>query len=450
MPAARCLISHVTEVYVQDRGMHDPTIEDIVRNRVAFLSARYLGCSASDPAIGRTVWMLRDCDAWSPPLGAGETPHAWTVLATPLARLGPNQLETNPEYLSVCDALVAEGLLPPQWSPYAGGLYWSSRDPEDRFEHVYYNFLEDLTDPRSFAEWLHEGYTANDARDDEAIRRLDLSTTDIARLACEYFDPPEDDYSDRSDRSVRHEYVGFVDRDRPERFFRGAPDDLITRHVGCEIEVSQFVVERGDTAKLRTLATRLRELGCASGEDGSLRGPLSLEVRTPPIAGTVAVDTLRAVCAAASEAGGQILECAGGHIHVDARDFSRTGRDGRSLESVVKVWPLFASYFEELAEREPTNYCRRWPLFTRGESYRDRVDTIANDRYMQLNLAAFDKYGTLEFRLFAGSLDPEAWIKRAKAACAFVDFAHGVESRRSRESYREDVESLIAKLRGML
>lgn len=169
--------------------------------------------------------------------------------------------------------------------------------------------------------------------------------------------------------------------------------------------------------------------------DGSL-DCTGVEVVTPPI--TLAdMPTLRAVLTALQEAGAHTRSgrC-GTHVHVDATHF-----DPRTLANLCTlVYRHEAHIYKalDITETRALNYTRPHYEYAvqavRKEAGKKTATTASvaeawyddtGSRYYGLNLCAYRRHGTVEFRYFNGTLDPdqvEAYVTLvlALAQCALT------------------------------
>ncbi len=182
---------------------------------------------------------------------------------------------------------------------------------------------------------------------------------------------------------------------------------LPTYSFGVEIEAG--VSGRGD------LLRALRERGLPAADtgyshetmacwkissDGSVLVPglVSVELVSPKLFGAEGFDALGRACEALAAAGGKVNETCGLHVHVDAywtrEELVELAKVWVKAEQKA-VWPLVD------ASRWGNRYCRRLApeeiaAFAIGRS---------PDRYRSLNLSAFSRYGTAEFRIHHGTVD---------------------------------------------
>jgi len=149
-----------------------------------------------------------------------------------------------------------------------------------------------------------------------------------------------------------------------------------------------------------------RWLGIVS--DGSIRG---VEVLTQPLRGQALVDAIRAIARLpVSYDGASVGAHCGLHMHVDCSESSAATRAEmvrifRHVEPALRGWP-------ELEDRAASGYCHEVPSTV--QEYADHVAYGADyqsapDRYMGLNVRAFEEHQTMEFRLWGWPAGCARW-----------------------------------------
>lgn len=162
--------------------------------------------------------------------------------------------------------------------------------------------------------------------------------------------------------------------------------------------------------------------------DGSLDYN-GFEAVTPP---STSFDDVRKVCRALTRAGCYVNRRCGTHVHVDARDL---GLDG--FKRLAKIWLSVESAFDRLvsASRRANNFCRpsvarfsgtyaTWaPAIDACPTVDHVIAKMQVDRYAKLNLSAFKKHGTVEFRTHGGTLNAAKIERWARLVVRLVDLA---------------------------
>lgn len=186
--------------------------------------------------------------------------------------------------------------------------------------------------------------------------------------------------------------------------------------------------------------------------DGSLRGRNgTCEVVSPVLSGTDGLAEVRTVMKILRDAGARINESCGMHIHIGVDTLSRD--EQVAIMEMYHAWQwAFTAWVKE--RRINGSWARlRNARDTRTlvNSWRQAADTDAlrsvaryNNRYHALNVAAYERHGTFEFRAHHGSLNgtnAAAWValhlafiecareavRRGSGGLMWMGFAHGAE-----------------------
>ncbi len=163
-------------------------------------------------------------------------------------------------------------------------------------------------------------------------------------------------------------------------------------------------------------------------DDGSVEGDgYPAEVVTQPLLEN-RKSAMRSLCSTIKKRGGYVNKTCGGHIHVDAKDFLDLSKSETHIENAIKFLTLCepALYAVTGKGRINNSFCQPLHLFepyTRSGEITKKWDTsrLLNDRYWSINLYAIQAHGTIEFRLFSGTLEHEKWIARAAICEAIVN-----------------------------
>jgi hypothetical protein len=153
--------------------------------------------------------------------------------------------------------------------------------------------------------------------------------------------------------------------------------------------------------------------------DGSLRGDLCCEVVSPILSGQSGLDELEQVCRALRNAGARVGRSCGTHVHHGAQDL-----DFQQVRAVVEIYARNQDSINGIlsASRRSNGYCRPFSQYVLdyfASSCSSVSDMAARvDRYQNINLHSYGRYGTLEFRQHQGTLDYRkirAWIMFGQA-----------------------------------
>jgi len=157
--------------------------------------------------------------------------------------------------------------------------------------------------------------------------------------------------------------------------------------------------------------------------DASLRGRNgTAEAVSPVLRGQQGANELRSVMKALRDGGARTNSSCGQHIHIGVDHLNRLQQ--ANLISLHHVWnSAFDAYV--LESRLNTTFSRKRSSTLRTQDFAQAWATNSNeqnmelsrraqmDRYQNLNIASYHKYGTFEFRMHHGSLNGKnttAWI----------------------------------------
>jgi hypothetical protein len=164
--------------------------------------------------------------------------------------------------------------------------------------------------------------------------------------------------------------------------------------------------------------------------DGSVRGTgFGGELVSPILQGADGLAQVETMCRALTAIGASVNQSCGFHVHVGAR-----GGDLAFFKNLVKLYAKFEPVIDGLmpaSRRGGTNvYCRslasaNLPAVDSAASFAQLVEAQTgiratgrgpayHQRFFKLNLTAFQKHSTVEFRQHAGTIDAEKatnWIK---------------------------------------
>lgn len=200
------------------------------------------------------------------------------------------------------------------------------------------------------------------------------------------------------------------------------------RNFGIEIEASGLSMGEVACAIARAgFSCEVDEPGEPSSEDwrvvpdGSLDAEDSFEVVSPILSGENGISQVRKVAKALVAAGAGVDQSCGLHVHIDANDLSKN-----DIVNAVKRYDFHELSIDSFMPRSRrgtrNHYCHpvsdlipdlvrksREPGVTV-----DRLCASVYERYYKLNIAAFIRHGTLEFRQHSGTVNGkkmENWIR---------------------------------------
>ena len=146
------------------------------------------------------------------------------------------------------------------------------------------------------------------------------------------------------------------------------------------------------------------------------------EVVSPILVGEAGLQTVRKVAAALNAAGASVDRSCGFHVHVDARDLG--------IDSIVQVAARYNRFENDIntfmpASRRESRYCQ--PISNLFENHsierilRGGTGYLAHvDRHHKVNLAAFARHGTVEFRQHSGTVNANKMEKWVRFCLGFV------------------------------
>lgn len=158
--------------------------------------------------------------------------------------------------------------------------------------------------------------------------------------------------------------------------------------------------------------------------DSSIRGENSCECVSPILKGASGIDSLRGVCEALNEIGAEVNKSTGLHIHFDARGISEK-HFCRIVKNYRRVEKAIDSFMPESRQGNNNYYCGS----LQGEEIddictRDGLIQHLESRYYKVNVQAFRRHGTIEFRQHSGTTDftkIERWIFFLRKLIAFSE-----------------------------
>ena len=238
-------------------------------------------------------------------------------------------------------------------------------------------------------------------------------------------------------------------------------DYTFNRNFGVEIEAYNCTSER--------LARELRAAGISVQVEGynhtdhadhwklvtdsSLHGNNTFELVSPILHGEAGIDELEKVCWVLELCDVKVNDSCGLHIHMDAHDFTMDTWRNLAI-SYKRLEPVIDAFMP--GSRRNNRYCQ--PLSGISETAISRAQNITelrrafhNDRYHKVNLEAYARHCTVEFRQHGGSTNftkMSAWIHFLEKMITFAQ-AGTVQPRTTLENipFLNDTEKLYFKLR---
>lgn len=238
-------------------------------------------------------------------------------------------------------------------------------------------------------------------------------------------------------------------------------DYTFNRNFGVEIEAYNCTRER--------LASELRAAGISVQVEGynhtdhadhwklvtdsSLHGNNTFELVSPILHGEAGIDELEKVCWVLELCDVKVNDSCGLHIHMDAHDFTMDTWRNLAI-SYKRLEPVIDAFMP--GSRRNNRYCKSLngiseTAITRAQTINDLRRVFHSDRYHKVNLEAYARHCTVEFRQHGGSTNftkMSAWIHFIEKMITFAQ-AGTVQPRTTLENipFLSDTEKLYFKLR---
>jgi predicted RNA-binding Zn-ribbon protein involved in translation (DUF1610 family) len=179
-------------------------------------------------------------------------------------------------------------------------------------------------------------------------------------------------------------------------------------------EFYEKLKELGFKVKLTGYSHEMANELCKIGDDRSVRRSMSdeernnyqsVELTTSKLYSVYGLKKVKTVLDVWNEIGAAVNSSCGFHVHIDASNFSRL-----ELARLLLVWMRIEPVIFFLVS--PSRRWNSYTKFLRMTSYYNWASMILgeisdDDRYYALNLAAFRKYRTVEFRVHQGTTNYE-------------------------------------------
>lgn len=144
--------------------------------------------------------------------------------------------------------------------------------------------------------------------------------------------------------------------------------------------------------------------------DASIRGEMPAEIVSPILYGKSGLESLKKVCASLEEINAKVNKSCGLHIHLDAKNF--TINQWRNLIiNYARLEHIIDSFMAQSRRGNNNCFCRSLSLMPRLEAtilHCNSVEEIAryfSTRYMKINVEAYSRHKTVEFRQHQGTTD---------------------------------------------
>lgn len=234
------------------------------------------------------------------------------------------------------------------------------------------------------------------------------------------------------------------------RSTNGHPFGMEIEHYNTgRYEVAQALKHKGLKALYYDDIIHTKKVEWRTVPDSTIHGDQPAELLSPglpPLSGLEGFRQMDVVFETLNEMGGQVNTSCGFHVHMDARGLSQN-----AIRAAAGFYAVNQSWFDMLVARSrrggnsathggarmENSELRHLDQIGRNGYY---IDSFNWDRYCTVNLAAYSRHGTIEFRQHQGTLNATKAKTWVKLLLAVVEF--GVR--------RQDVGSLWDLERGNL
>lgn len=161
--------------------------------------------------------------------------------------------------------------------------------------------------------------------------------------------------------------------------------------------------------------------------DGSLVGEHSAEIVSPILKGNDGKNSLKAVCNALEAIGAKVNKSCGLHIHLDAKNMTVTHWRNLII-NYARLENIIDGFMAKSRRANNNCFCRSLALMPRLEAtilHCNSVDEMARyfgTRYTKVNLEAYSRHKTVEFRQHQGSIEfgkIEKWLSFLQKLLAY-------------------------------
>lgn len=187
--------------------------------------------------------------------------------------------------------------------------------------------------------------------------------------------------------------------------------------------------------------------------DSSLEGRDTFELVSPILVGEEGLKELETVCWVLDACDVKVNESCGFHVHMDASDFNMDAWKNLAL-SYKHIERIIDSFMPR--SRRDNRYCKSMRSLSeariaRAATIRDLQQAFDNNRYYKVNLEAYSRHRTVEFRQHSGTINfakMEKWIRFLNGLIIFAQ-AGQLSSRTTldRLPFLDEKQKLFFKLR---
>jgi hypothetical protein len=254
-------------------------------------------------------------------------------------------------------------------------------------------------------------------------------------------------------------YVVFIPASKTPKFHNSKTFDnnKSERHIAAEIEVSSV------RKKAENLADTVRNWGGAIVHDGSIDGNNPFEINTAPANGDMYLKQVNEICSNLKSLSGEANKSCGLHVHVDARDFN--------FYDIRKLVFLYSKIEDSLFQLVPVSrrnsrFCKPCakeyvrdleslssPKANSGKIienvYGSKVvlsdvsrDKYHDARYRALNVHSWVYRGTIECRLFEGTVNYTDIANWGMLWASILDYAYEMTEKEIRKMTGDGMQIL--------
>lgn len=208
------------------------------------------------------------------------------------------------------------------------------------------------------------------------------------------------------------------------------------RKMGVEIEcynvhhkdLEEALLDKGLKVQNRFSDYDSEQAAWVITEDGSIDRGNSIELVSPILQGVEGFRQVEIVCHVLNKLGAKIAKTCGLHVHVDANDL--TGNDLYNLvQRYYKYECTIDGWMPESRRENNNEFCYSVEelagFLNQAEGRTAYLQTInyesSHGRYYKLNLLAFFRHGTVEFRHHSGTINAQKIINWMIFCVTFVE-----------------------------
>lgn len=158
--------------------------------------------------------------------------------------------------------------------------------------------------------------------------------------------------------------------------------------------------------------------------DASLSGGFCREIVSPAFASEAGINEVFQLTSICNTMGVKVNNSCGFHVHLDASDLT-----AKQIARIVKFYQVYESEIDKLhqgSRRGEARWCGSLRRFTVNENRINSVNDLTSllgTRYLKVNVEAYLRHGTIEFRQHGATMDPVKIVNWVKFCTRVVEFA---------------------------